>query len=221
MHHATNSLFAVDGARQWIHSGEPKMYLPVKFLPGEFLCMTSPVFVQSWRQYWWKCGSSSVCMVSICFNKGLSSMGVLPENVKLQCSSAAAEGGIRGNVNDDFVVYVLPCNYLYQYLEVILFRRCHGCDATVKALLLCYTGCGTYCSPARRVHNRLCYGMKSKTKWQGRRGQCRCKFITLATKSPDQHWWDSDLTLSRQINVSLTMTQKSLFSDNQVGCHAN
>ena len=147
--------------------------------------------------------------------------GVLPENVKLQCSSAAAEGSIRGNVNDDFVVYVLPCIYLYQYLEVILFRRCHGCDATVKALLLCYTGCGTYCSPVRRVHNRLFYSMKSKTKWRGRRGQCRCKFITLVTKSPDQHWWDSDLTLSRQINVSLTMTPKSLFSDNQVGCHAN
>ena len=32
----------------------------------------------------------------------------------------------------DCIVYVIPCNYLYQYLE--MFRRCHGNDTTDLAL---------------------------------------------------------------------------------------
>ena len=52
---------------------------------------------------------------------------------------SACEGGIRGGICGNFynhcVVCVVPCNYLYQYLE--MFRRRHGSDATVLALLVC------------------------------------------------------------------------------------
>ena len=50
----------------------------------------------------------------------------------ISVQSSRPAKAVSGNVYYDCVVYVVPCNCLYQYLK--MFRRCHGNDATVRAL---------------------------------------------------------------------------------------